>query len=156
MSSIPKGTPEYEQMLIKGAQNAVPEVFGFSDLPELEKIQAIEKERNGHKRSSWIGKDGVDYRWKGGQVNKAAVQFRKNLRAMLIEEGLRETTDITGENKPRIKRVVERIFDEAEIGEAWACSLIFERVDGKAPLQIQAEQGDTVVMVIRGASTDDL
>lgn len=92
---------------------------------------------------------------KHGQINKAAVSFGKKLRDMLVEEGLTKTSSINGESKERIKRVVERIYDEAEVGEAWAVQLIFDRVDGKVTQPIDGI-GDISVIVMRGASMDEL
>ncbi len=123
-------------------------------------------ENTGKRKNLFTGKDEVSKRGyftgaddprrhKTGQVNKAAVSFRKELRTMLVEEGLVETSPINGTTKPRIARVIERIYTEAEAGQPWACQLIFDRVDGKVSQPISGLE-DAVVLVIRGASTDDL
>lgn len=96
-------------------------------------------------------------RHKGGQMNKAALSFGRQIREMLIEEGLKETTSISGqEAKTRIQRVVERVYDEAELGQPWAVQTIFERVDGKITQPIE-NTGTVPVLVLKGdASMDDI
>ncbi len=74
---------------------------------------------------------------------------------MLIEEGLVETVDMSGKVKSRIQRVVERIYDEAEAGEAWPAQTPFERVDGRVATKIETTE-NAVVLVLRGASLDDI
>jgi hypothetical protein len=82
------------------------------------------------------------------------------LRKLLIEEGLRESgiyDDETGLPVARIQQVVRRIYDEAEAGEAWAANLIFDRIGGKAPTTPIGEgEGPCVMLVVRGASTEEL
>ncbi len=91
-----------------------------------------------------------------GVNNLPKRKFGMSLRDMLIEEGCNPSGNIDGENKNRMQRVVERIFDEAELGEAWACQLLFERIDGKVPAVVNTDAVDVQVFVIRGASTDQL
>lgn len=111
---------------------------------------------NAHQRAVQNGSvkiaQGKSHPRKGEETRR----FRATLRELLIDEGLKENDHIDGRSISRIQRVVERIFDEAELGEPWACAMIFDRVEGKAPIQIQTEPGDTMMLVIRGASTDDL
>ena len=83
-------------------------------------------------------------------------QFRGKLRQLLIQEGLKETVGMDGSITTRFQRVAERIFDEAEAGEAWAAQMVFDRVEGKAAA-IQEQAPDNIaVLIIRGASTDEL
>jgi len=93
-----------------------------------------------------------------GRTSKAQQSIK--LRQLLIEEGVSPTgiyDEKTGLPIARIQQVVRRIYDAAEAGEAWAANLIFDRIGGKAPTAIGADDnGPTVMLVIRGASTDDL
>lgn len=89
---------------------------------------------------------------------------RGKLRQMLIEEGLKPARGPSGQPilgtngtvMNRFQRVAERIFDEAENGEAWAAQMVFDRVEGKAGTVQDAGPQDVTVLVIRGASTDDI
>ena len=83
------------------------------------------------------------------------IAFNKQLRAMLVEEGLKPTNPLSKNSKTRIEKVVQRVFDEAERGEAWAVQLIFERVEGKVTQPIEAP-GNTQILVIRGGSMNEL
>jgi hypothetical protein len=85
-----------------------------------------------------------------GQRNRAAVAFTKQLREMLVEEGLRRVDGI-----PRIGRVIARLYDAAEAGEGWAVALLFDRVEGKVTQPVE-QNSDVSVLVIRGASLDEL
>jgi len=91
-----------------------------------------------------------------GQINKIALRFGKNLRDMLVEEGMKKYDPNSADSKMRIQRVVERIYDEAELGEAWAVQLIFERCEGKVTQPIEANSNMPVIILTGGASMEDI
>jgi len=93
---------------------------------------------------------------KHGATKKSVRQFANTFKDMLVEEGLRPWNPNDPTSMTRIQRVVERIYDEAEAGEAWAVQVILERVEGKVPTTVVPQDGDVAVLVIRGASMDDL
>lgn len=88
--------------------------------------------------------------------DKKRASFNKTLRDMLIDEGLKMSGVIeNGVEKTKMQRVVSRVFEAAEEGEAWAVQVIFDRTEGKVPIAAPANE-DQVLLIIRGASTDDI
>ena len=73
--------------------------------------------------------------WKGGQKNKAAVAFHKQLRELIVKEGEKkakgkgEKGDIV--NLKKVEWLVISVWQKAIAGESWAVQFIAERVEGR-------------------------
>lgn len=92
---------------------------------------------------------------KAGAIQLKAQTTRK-LRQMLIEEGCK-VVRINGVEQTRLQRVAERIYDEAEAGQAWAANMIFDRIEGKAPNTTDDEADKVKILILRpGVSMDEL
>lgn len=73
-------------------------------------------------------------RHKDGSKSRAAVEFSKNLRQLLVKEGEEVKKGQVGEQTVRLKNVewlVKSVWRKAIAGEAWAVTFIAERVEGK-------------------------
>jgi hypothetical protein len=91
----------------------------------------------------------------GGAVTNEFRSFHKTIRQMLVEEGCKVSDYCNPQGKMRIQRVVERMYDEAELGNEKMIEMIMERTEGKITQPIE-QIGNIPVLVIRGASTDAL
>jgi len=91
----------------------------------------------------------------GGSTPSEVRNFNKTLRQMIVEEGLKVSDYMNPEGKMRIQRVVERMYDEAELGNDKYTEMIFERVEGKITQPVE-QIGSIPVLVIRGASIEEL
>jgi hypothetical protein len=143
----------------KGRKSKTVETFDQAIVEVTAQPQSIKKgdPRAGPSKGyAFTGKDDPRNGKGGTPFNQQMRKMNATLRDMLIDEGMKSAGNLGGDSKTRLQRVVERVFDEAELGEPWACQLVFERIDGKVPAVINADSTDTVVMVIRGASTDEL
>ena len=86
------------------------------------------------KRGKPFKKGDDSRRHMNGSKSRAAVEFNKNLRELLVEEGEKEQTGHLGENTLKLKKVewlVKSVWKKAIDGESWAVNFIADRVEGK-------------------------
>ena len=81
---------------------------------------------------------------RNGQVSKKRLEFNRNLRELIVEEGEREWKGVDGGKELKLKRVewlVRSVWKKAIEGESWAVNFIADRVEGKVtqPMDIQGQ-----------------
>jgi len=96
-------------------------------------------------------KKGVDpRRHMNGSKSKTVVEFNRNLRELLVEEGEKEWTGVIDNEKAKLKKVewlIKSIWKKAIEGESWAVNFIADRVEGKITQPIGLEgQIDAVIL----------
>ena len=99
-------------------------------------------------------KGGDPRRHMNGAKSKAAVEFNKTLRQLLVAEGERESTGQIGEKTLRMKNVewlVKSVWKKAIKGESWAVTFIAERIEGKVtqPVDLKGKiDGKLIIEVV--------
>lgn len=90
-----------------------------------------------------------EYRNRSGQRNRAAVQFSKSLRELIVKEGESSISDKDGKRHRKIELVVRQLYNKAIAGEGWAVTFIAERVEGKVKDQMELSGS----LAVKGYST---
>ena len=79
---------------------------------------------------------------RNGQISKKRLEFNRNLRELIVEEGEREWKGVVDNEQVKLKRVewlVRSVWKKAIEGESWAVNFIAERVEGKITQPIEAD-----------------
>lgn len=94
------------------------------------------------KRGKPFEKGSDPRRHMNGSKSKAAVEFNKTLRELLITEGEKEQLGQLGETTAKLKKVewlIKAVWNKAISGEAWAVQFIAERTEGKVTQPIDTK-----------------
>lgn len=77
-----------------------------------------------------------EHRNRSGQRNRAAVQFSKTLRELLVAEG--ETSlKLDGKRYKKVQLLARKVWSEALQGKEWAVDFIATRVEGKVTDKVE-------------------
>jgi hypothetical protein len=52
-----------------------------------------------------------------------------------------------GEDNAALRRIAQKVIDEAEAGQQWAVQLLWDRIDGKVPQPVEVDQTVTHIAI---------